>query len=756
MNDPLNASTNGRIWNAQEKRIMSNRFESPSNLGRRAVSPANVTKFFRRNGSTFAALGMVSFLFGRLAVSQQLVPVWVPTTVVGNGTSGDKGDGGPAISAELTAQFQVAVDKTGNLYIDDPTNHVIRKVNTSGIISTIAGTAGSSGYTGDGGPATAAKLNTPYGVALDNNGDLLIADRNNYVIRKINADTGIITTVAGTGKQGTTGDGGPATSATLNGPYTVTCDRYGNIYIPDSKANTVRKVDTGGIITTIAGTGKSGYTGDGGPSTAATFNALYGAWVDLAGNLYISDVANNVVRMIDTSGIIHTVAGNNQSSPINSGNGGPATSAVIYNPRPIVLDNAGNLYIPDQHGQTIRSVDGNGIIRTIAGNGVQGFGGDDGPGPAAEFSVPYGLGIDSNNNVYVADSSNFRVRRLSLNTGFASTALGTSVTHNFIVQSSVSVTPSTAVIAPNNPAEFSLGALSGCTLGASLAANAFCTIPITFTPTVPGLQAARLKITDTNGHVSTFGFTGVGVAPETTYSNALINTIAGTGTAGNAGAIGPADSAQVNTPRGGSVDSAGNVYFADSGNNVIRRIDAVSGAISTVAGTGSAGFSGEGGAATSAQLNAPAKVVVDAAGNLYIADTLNSVIRFVNASDGSISTIAGTPGTASYTGDKGPATAATLNRPQGLAVDLGGGVYVADTDNNAIRFFAKGGIIVTVTGTGTSGYAGDGGNALSGALNSPQAVQLDGTGDLYIADTGNNVVRMISARNQISTVAGQQ
>ncbi|MEI9979887.1 MAG: MBG domain-containing protein [Edaphobacter sp.] len=689
------------------------------------------------------------------AFSQQLTPVWVPATVAGNGTQGNTGDGGPAISAEITTQFQMAVDKAGNLYLSDPTNHVIRKVDVNGIISTVVGTTGKKGYSGDNGPATAALLNTPYGVAFDNNGNLLIADRNNYAIRKVDAVTGIITTVAGSGTLGSTGDNGPATSATLNGAYTVACDRYGNIYIPDYSANLVRKVDTTGTITTIAGTGKSGYTGDNGPATSATLHGPYGAFLDLSGNLYFSDYGNNAIRVIDLSGNIHTVAGGGKP-PTGNGDGGPATSASLNEPRPLTGDNSGNLYIPDEHNQSVRWVSASGIINTIAGNGKEGGSGDGGPGTDAELLDPYGLAMDSSNNIYVADIGNFRIRRLSFNAGLPSTAVGaTSVTQNFIVQSTAAVTLNTATVTPAKPAEFTLGALSGCTLGTSLAANTPCIIPVTLAPTAPGLQMAQLAITDMSGVVSAFGFTGVGIAPETTFSLAAISTIAGTGTAGNTGADGPAASAQLSAPRGGVIDSAGNVYFADSGNNVVRRIDAVTGVISTVAGSGASGYAGDGAAATAAQLNAPAKVAVDAAGDLYIADTGNNAIRFVNAANGMISTIAGT-GTASYTGDQGLATSATLNHPQGLAVDLAGGVYVADTGNNTIRYFGKNGVIVTLTGAETAGYSGDGGNALNAALNAPETIALDQAGDVYIADTGNDVVRMISATNQISTVAGQQ
>ncbi len=201
-------------------------------------------------------------------------------------------------------------------------------------------------------------------------------------------------------------------------------------------------------------------------------------------------------------------------------------------------------------------------------------------------------------------------------------------------------------------------------MGGSLASNAYCTLPVTFQPALPGVRTAQLTVADSNANVSVIGLTGIGSAPEVVFEGATLSTIAGTGTAGNASPAGPAISAQLNAPRGGVFDAAGNLYFADSGNHEVRRIDYNTHAISTIAGTGTAGFSGDGGSAISAQLNAPGNVILDAAGNLYIADTGNDSIRYVDAVTGIITTIAGT-GTAGYTGDGGLATAATLSSPQG-------------------------------------------------------------------------------------------
>jgi sugar lactone lactonase YvrE len=706
-----------------------------SGSGRRDVS-------LRRISLAFLTICVAFLMHVQRALSQSLVPVPVLSTVAGSSTPGnsingtpnstDTGDGGPALSAGMKAPFGVAVDKAGNIYIAE-TGGVVRKVSSNGIISTAV---------------PAGVLASTYTIALDNVGNLLIADVGNQVIRRMDAVTGTLTIVAGTlSSAGHTGDGGPATSATLSSPYGVNCDNAGNIYISDFGNHVIRKVDPYGTITAFAGNGTSGSTGDGGPALQAELKGPFRSWADAAGNVYITDYSGSDIRMVDTGGIIHTVAGNGTVATKNHLNdGGPAINGELSSPRHTVADNLGNFYIADQADHVIRMVNTSGIINTIAGtpntNSASTALGDGGPATAGTLYYPYGLAIDASNNLYIADNNNYRIRRLSLNTNLLTTAVGSSVTQNLFVQSGTAVTPTSSVLTPST--EFVLGKLAGCSVGAQLAANTPCTVPVTFQPTAPGLQTAQLSFTNSSGNVSVIGLTGVGTAPQVAFSLAGITTIAGNGTA----------SAQMNAPRGGVIDSAGNIYFADSGNNVIRKIDA-SGNLSIVAGNGTAGYTGDGAAATAAELNAPAKVVLDAAGNLYIADTGNHTIRFVDASTGMISTIAGN-GSAGYTGDGGAATASQLNSPQGVAVDAGGHVYVADSGNNVIRYFGKGSEISTFAGTGVAGYSGDGAAAYGAQLNAPESVVLDQSGDIYIADTGNDVVRMISSRNQISTFAGQQ
>jgi sugar lactone lactonase YvrE len=685
--------------------------------------------------------------------AQQITPVLVPQTVAGNGTAANAGASGLATAASLSLPNGIVVDAVGNYYVSESTGEVVVKVSAGTGIMTIVAGNGTAGYAGDGGLATNAELNNPAGLAIDNNGNLLIADDNNDAVRKVDLTTGIITTFAGNGTTADSGNGGPATSAGVDQPYGLACDRNGNTYIVEVGGKSLRMVNASGIISTIAGDTHEGDGGNGGPATAATVYKPYGGWMDAYDNLFFSEPDSHYVREINPSGILNLVAGTGTAG--RTGNGGPANVAELDAPRGVSGDNLGNLFIAESGD--IREVNTSGIINMIAGTGTTGYAGDGGPVTAAEFSTAPYIALDSSNNIYVADGSNERVRRLSLNTGLPATSVGATAMQNLLVESSIAVTPQTAAITPGTPAEFTLGTLAGCALGSLLAASTPCTVPITFTPIAPGLQSAQLAFTDASGNVSPIGLTGVGVAPAISYGTATISTIAGNGTGGNTGAGGSATAAEVSAPRGGVIDSAGNIFFADSGNNVIRRIDASTGTITTVAGVGTAGYTGDGSAATAAELNAPAKVVVDSAGDLYIADTGNSVIRYVSAATGFISTIAGT-GTAGYTGDNAAATSAELNHPQGLAVDLGGHVYVADTGNNVIRYFGPGWYITTLYGNGTAGFAGDGGTAYSNTveLNAPTAIAFDLNSNLYIADSGNDVIRVVTQPdNQMSTFAGQ-
>ncbi|PWW01247.1 sugar lactone lactonase YvrE, partial [Paenibacillus cellulosilyticus] len=327
---------------------------------------------------------------------------------IAGGNYGDSGDGGSATDAELSYPSAVAMDGSGNLYIADINNNKIRKISTDGSIRTVAGT-GNYGYAGDGGQAVDAELRSPSGVAVDQAGNLYIADKYNNRIRKVATD-GEITTIAGTGSSGYFGDGGQAVDAKLSSPSGVAVDSAGNIYIADTSNHRIRKVDPSGSISTVAGSDDSGYSGDDVSAVEARLYYPNAVAVDHAGNLYIADTYNNRIRKVDASGNISTVAGSSSTGGY-SGDGGQAVDAQLNEPEGIAVDGSGNLYIADTDNNRIRKVIPNGIIMTITGTGTSGYSGDGGPGKLAEIDGPAGLVISSSGDMYIADKYNYAIRK---------------------------------------------------------------------------------------------------------------------------------------------------------------------------------------------------------------------------------------------------------------------------------------------------------------------------------------------------------
>jgi hypothetical protein len=574
------------------------------------------------------------------------------TTLAGGGLP----ENSPGTSAGLGVVSATAVDAGGNVFMALPNyNIVVRLDAATGILIRVAGT-GTPGYSGDNGPATSAQLSSPSGLAFDSAGNLYIAD--DSVIREVS--NSIITSVAGNGTRGFSGDNGPATSARLCAPHGLAVDADFNLFIADTCNLRIRKVSNG-TITTVAGDGNPGNhpsnLGDGGPATSGHLFLPMGVAVDIAGNLFIADSYNQCLRLV-TGGVIYTFA-------------------QVGQPEGMFIDSAGNLYIA---AISVVLKFANGVMTTIAGQpGIKGFSGDGGPATNAQLNSPSNVAVDAGGNVYIADSNNLRLRMIS---------------------------------------------------------------------------------------------------------SGIITTIAGRGTtAGYAGDGGPATSAQLNGPTGVAVDGAGNVYFADTGNNVVRKV--AGGVITTVAGNGTAGFSGDGGPPTSAQLNGPSGLAVDSAGNLYIADTGNGAVRRV--AGGVIMTVAG---------------AAKLGSPSTIAVDATGALYIVTRysytvftmlgiytmtvgqiqkvsnglvttltsgtqfgglamDSTGNLYFASGssilklanGVVTTFAGTGSPGFSGDNSPATSAQLSNPRGVFVDAAGALWVADTGNQRIRKVS-NGIITTVAG--
>jgi uncharacterized protein (TIGR03437 family) len=598
------------------------------------------------------------------------------TLVAGNGTTGFSGDNGPATSAQFSSPEGIAVDSAGNLYIADTYNFRVRKV-SHGVITTVAGN-GTYGTSGDNGPATSAQLGAT-AVAVDSAGNLYICDTGDNLIREVS--NGVITTAAGTGMLGGTGDNGPATSARLNRPRGVAVDSAGNLYIADTGNGFIRKVSNG-VITTVAGSGGPGFSGDNGPATSALLYLPEGVAVDSAGTLYIADSANQRIRKV-SNGVITTVAGNGTLG--FSGDNGPATSAELNFPSGIAVDSAGNLYIPEPYNSRIRKVS-NGVITSVVGNSLNG---DSGPASSGELSYPEGVAMDATGNLYIAEVGNNRIRKIS--NGVITTVAGNG-TQGFS--------------GDNGPAT-----------SAQLANPVGVAVD----------SAGSVYIADRNNHRIR------------KVSGGVITTVAGNGTQGFSGDSGPATSAELNYPGGVAVDATGSLYIADVGNSRIRKVSG--GAITTVAGNGAPGLGGgDNGPATSAPLSLSNGIAVDSAGNLYIPEFNRSDVRKVT--NGVITTVAGN-GTPGFSGDNGSATSAQFDDPEGVAVDSAGNLYIADWGNNRIRMVANG-VIATVAGSGTGGLSGDNGPATSALLWSPQDVAVDSAGNLYVADTGNNRIRVLT------------
>jgi len=548
----------------------------------------------------------------------RLSPGGVLTVVAGNGASGFSGDGGPATSAMLNRPSGVAVDQAGNIYIADMNNFRIRVVAPNGTIRTTAG-GGISAPT-DGGSATSAMLGFAQRVAVDTAGNLFVLEWGSGDIRKVSPDGTLSLVVSG-----------------LSDAAGLAVDTAGNLYFAESSNNRVRKRAPDGTVTTVAGTGGTGYSGDGGPATGALLSSPSDVAIDAGGSLYIADRGNGRIRRVTPAGIISTVAGG--GPPGTTGDGGPATNAALNNPESVGVDTAGNFYIG--FTSRVRKVSAAGIITTVASGGDTSYVGDGGPAiSTARLSSPGGLAFDGSGNLYIAD--NHRIRR---------------------------VTP-----------------------------------------------------------------------------DGIITTAAGNGQSDYAGDGGPATSASLASPFGICVDAAGNLYIGDS--NRVRKV-ASNGIISTVAGGGYSAPT-EGGPATKAYFGFTFSVVLGAAGQLYFIDS-DRVWKLTPA--GTVSSVAGT-GTAGTSGDGGPAISAQLNEPRALAMDSGGNLYIAEGLGRRVRMVNPSGAITTVAGNGTRGDSGDGGPATSAQFMSPIALALDTSGDLYIADDVAGRVRKVTRSGIISTVAG--
>ncbi len=614
-------------------------------------------------------------------------------------------DGRAATDAGLRYPTAASFDSAGNLFIADSNNNRIRRVDAkTQRITTVVG-AGLAGFSGDGDLATEAELHTPTAVAVDAKGNVLVVDAGNNRVRRIDASTGVIVTVAGGGNSGL-GDGGPAISAELSFalfldlPSGIALDTSQNVYIADTGHHRVRRLYAAtGVITTVAGSGASGsdgngtYSGDGGSAILAGLAQPTAIAIDATNALYIADTHNHRIRQV-AGGMITTVAGSGVAG--FTGDGGQASSASLWRPLGVAIAADGTIYISDSENRRIRKVAA-GIITTIAGDGSIGAPGDGGAARNAHVSHPEGLAVGTNQNLVIADAHDYRVRAISLGNGTITTIAGNGT-------------------------------------GGAVGDNGPATSAVLFSPFYVAL--------DPHGNVI-FSDRENQRIREVDRLTGIITTVVGNGTGGFVGTFsgdgGPATAAGVNRPLGVTVDRAGNIFFSDTQNQRVRMVDAKSQMISTIAGTGESGYSGDGGPAANARISFPRGLSVDAANNIYFADTVNGVIRKVTGDTRVITTVV-----------------CCLNAPTDVQVAPDGDLIIAEPGLNRVRRYSAGsGSLANLAGTGAPGLSGDGATAVNAMLNNPNGVAIDATGNVYIADTGNRRIRRVAAGTGIiSTVAG--
>ena len=579
----------------------------------------------------------------------------------------------------------MACDAQGNVYLTDYGMNTIRKITPAGVSTTLAGSPGQRGSTD--GVGASARFNIPLGIIPDPSGNLFVCDRINHTIRKVAPDGTVTTFAGGAGISGNTD--GTGTAARFNNPWGIVRDSAGNLFVSDSGNHTIRKITPAGVVSTFAGlAGVTGFIN--GLGNIARFYYPYHLGIDGADNIYVADDANHSIRKITSGGLVSTLAGNGASGSADRTGAG----AQFYSPIAVVADLAGNVYVGDTSNCTIRKITPGGVVTTLAGVARQ-PGTANGVGTAARFNYIWSLAIDPSGNLYAGDDSNHAVRK----------------------------------IAPDATVTTFIGKI------------------LDFGSTDGSIGAARFFYPDglcVGGQFDTYLADTSNHTIRKISGSGVVTTIAGSpGVSGNVDAVGSA--ARFSSPRGITLDGSGNLYVCDYGNHRIRKITP-DGTVSTYAGS-TAGFTNGTGAA--AQFYYPSSITRDAGGNLYVSDTYNHSIRKV-ASGGVVTTLVGngTAGSADGTG-----ATARFQYPRGVSLDSLGNVYVADTNNQAIRKITPGGVVSTLAGTmGTFGFAdGVGAAAL---FNYPQGVAVDPTGNVWVSDTNNRSIRKIAPGGVVSTLLG--
>ena len=658
------------------------------------------------------------------------------------------GDGKQAVSVALTLVDGITTDPDGNVYISHRSQNRIRKLNSNGIITTIAGN-GIAAFSGDGGNALDASLNFPAGLVFDR-GNLYIADRNNHRIRKIDIN-GIITTVAGIGVPGCCHDNGPAIDASLNFPSDVDIDLEGNLFISDRSNNRIRKVNINGIISTIAGLGKPGFGGDFGPADKALLKYPFGISLDNKGSLFIADRGNNRVRKIDQQGVITTIAGD--GTHFFGGDYGPANQSSLAFPTDVVVDLSGTIYIADRNNNRVRKIDQLGVITTLMGLGQNEFNGDNEIAAETTLHLPFALALNGEDSLLVVDRNHFRIREVKLQSSQVETVAGNG---KFLFKGDGGPGGGATLEAPSGIAVDSKGnvlfadrlhqrvrkvgddGIIDTVIGNGKQGNegnAGPSIEAT-------LHLPEVLIVDPEDNIYLTQRSGNGWIIRKSNHDGIITHFAGNGMQGNTGDGGPAIEASFHTITDIAADESGNIYIADSINRNIRKVDR-QGTISTIY-KDSLDILG-----TEVHPNG---IVIDKAGNIFFSDSGSSKVYKISTS-GDITLIAGT-GDFDDHGDKGLALNAGLRSPGGLAIGPDGSLYIAEQTTHRIRKIDSNGIITGYAGNGKYGYSGDGGSAIKANIKTPFRMDFDREGNLYFSDRDNNRIRKVDINGVITTIAG--
>lgn len=635
--------------------------------------------------------------------------------------AGLEGSPGSANGTGSTARFGfpigVAMDASGNVYVADYGTSTIRKITSIGAVSTLAGTAYQIGSTDASG--SAARFNAPNNVAVDSGNNVYVSDSGNNTIRKITSG-GVVSTVAGSAANSGSTDG-TGNAARFNNPNGLAVDSSGNLYVADTGNNTIRKITAEGIVSTFAGMAGSSGSADG-AGNAARFNNPNGLAVDSNGNLYVADSSNNAVRKITPAGIVTTLAGLAGRGDHIDGPGGMARFNYLQG---IAVDSSGNVYLTDSINDTIRMLTPNGVVSTLAGF-PGGRGSTNGTGSSVLFSNPTGVAVDSTGKIYVVDTNNFTIRKGIL--------APPGITSGYSIAGAVNLPLSYQITANNAPTSYSLTGSLPTGLSFSTTTGLLSGTP-TQTGTFP------LTLGAING-------SGTGTAPLTLVVSPggyTFTTLAGVASGSNDG-LGTA--ARFYVPNTTAVDAIGNVYVADSYNNAVRKITPA-GVVSTFAGfPGSMGSSD--GLGTAARFGFPEGIAVDVNGNVYVADDFNDNIRKITPA-GLVSTLAGSAGNSGSTDGSG--VNARFNVPCSLTLDANGNVYVADTNNSTVRKITPAGVVSTLAGSAGNTGATDGSGSTA-RFNYPHGVTVDSSGNLFVADTANRAIRKITPGGAVSTVVG--